>query len=95
MINPGTAAERRIGPIETTRLAKGDILQIARSGGGGCGAPWLREPEAVLADVRDGYVSIDGARDRYGVVIEAAPLSIDEAATRAARTAIAASQERP
>ncbi len=92
VINPGTATERRIGPIETTRLAKGDILQIARSGGGGCGAPWLREPEAVLADVRDGYVSIEAARNLYGVVIVAAPLSIDEAATRAARAVLAAGQ---
>jgi N-methylhydantoinase B len=39
------------------------------AGGGGWGDPLAREPEAVARDVRDGYVSIDGARRDYGVVI--------------------------
>jgi len=45
----------------------------------------------VLADVRDGYVSIAGARASYGVVFGGDPeldpegLRIDEAATRALR----------
>ncbi len=40
------------------------------SGGGGWGSPLEREPEAVLSDVLNGFVSVDGARDLYGVVIE-------------------------
>lgn len=39
-------------------------------GGGGYGEPGQRPAERVLADVVDGYVSIDAARDLYGVAIE-------------------------
>ncbi|MCB9151223.1 MAG: hydantoinase B/oxoprolinase family protein [Caldilineaceae bacterium] len=38
-------------------------------GGGGYGAPGQRDPQAVLADVVNGYVSIEGAARDYGVVI--------------------------
>jgi hypothetical protein len=46
----------------------------------------------VLADVLDDYVSIDAARRDYGVVITGtgADLSVDEAATRILRAALAA-----
>ncbi|MYG92618.1 MAG: hypothetical protein F4196_07025 [Acidimicrobiia bacterium] len=40
------------------------------SGGGGYGDPLDREPEAVLEDVLDRYVSIQSALSDYGVVIE-------------------------
>ncbi len=61
-------------------------------GGGGYGDPFEREPEAVLADVVDGYVSLEGAAQDYGVVIRytgpaeslvrlPAQYVIDEAAT--------------
>ena len=38
-------------------------------GGGGYGDPLDREPERVLTDVIDGYVSIEGARSDYGVIV--------------------------
>jgi N-methylhydantoinase B len=41
------------------------------SGGGGFGDPLERDPEDVLEDVIDGYVSIERAEKDYGVVIEA------------------------
>ncbi|MFA9418403.1 hydantoinase B/oxoprolinase family protein [Natrinema sp. HArc-T2] len=41
------------------------------SGGGGFGDPLERDPEAVLEDVKDEYVSIERAEKDYGVVIEA------------------------
>ena len=40
------------------------------SGGGGYGDPLQRDPEAVLEDVMDRYVSLESARHDYGVVIE-------------------------
>jgi hypothetical protein len=49
-----------------------------RSGGRTCG-------RGVCDDVRNGYVSIEAARDIYGVVIDAAALAIDQAATLARR----------
>lgn len=39
-------------------------------GGGGYGSPFERDPLLVLADVVDGYVSIEAAKADYGVVIE-------------------------
>ena len=50
-------------------LAPSDRVRLALPGGGGYGDPHLRDPERVLADVVEGYVSIEGARDRYGVCI--------------------------
>lgn len=41
------------------------------SGGGGWGDPLQREPSRVRDDVLDGYVSADGAREEYGVVLGA------------------------
>jgi N-methylhydantoinase B len=80
-INPGGAGEERIGPIDTRHLIPGSVLRIERSGGGGYGTPAERAPEAVLADVRNGYVSVEMARETYGVVIDAQALAIDRAAT--------------
>ena len=38
-------------------------------GGGGYGDPFARDPENVLSDVVNGYVSIEAAREEYGVVV--------------------------
>jgi N-methylhydantoinase B len=38
-------------------------------GGGGYGDPFERDPEQVLADVVNGYVSIEAAERDYGVVV--------------------------
>jgi N-methylhydantoinase B len=54
------------------------------AGGGGWGDPLERPPERVLRDIREGYVSLDAARARYGVVMSAEEL-VDEAATAALR----------
>jgi N-methylhydantoinase B len=45
-----------------------------------------RDPEAVRQDVIDRYVTIDHARDAYGVVIDA-NLEVDAAATAQLRSA--------
>ncbi|KHL02473.1 hydantoinase B/oxoprolinase family protein [Sinomonas humi] len=70
---------------------KGSTLRWITNGGGGWGDPFEREIEAVIRDVRDGYVTILGALRDYGVVVVGDPdedpegLTIDEAATAAAR----------
>ena len=38
------------------RLKSGDVLRMERPGGGGVGDAFERNPEAVLEDVRQGYV---------------------------------------
>ena len=85
LLNPGTPDERRIAPLsDGTRLKRGDTLRIETGGGGGHGHPFDRPPEAVLEDVRGGFVSIDAARRLYGVVIR--DEAVDAAATAARRS---------
>ena len=50
------------------KVEANDLLYFNTWGGGGCGDPFLRDPERVLFDVKAGLVSQKGAR-RYGVVI--------------------------
>lgn len=45
-------------------------VTVATPGGGGWGDPRSRDPEAVLADVVEGYVSLGQAREAYGVAID-------------------------
>ncbi|HSQ14323.1 MAG TPA: hydantoinase B/oxoprolinase family protein [Candidatus Deferrimicrobium sp.] len=76
---------------ETVReavLAPGDTVQVNMNAGGGYGDPLERDPEAVLGDVLDGYVSLQGARDDYGVAIDPATASVDLAATGKLRHAL-------
>lgn len=74
---PETAREARVKP--------GDIVRVDMNAGGGYGDPLDRDPEFVLGDVMDGYVTLDGARADYGVVINANPLTIDSKATQGLR----------
>lgn len=50
-------------------LRPDDVVNVILPGGGGHGDPRERDPEAVLADVVDGYVSVEAARERYGVEV--------------------------
>lgn len=69
-------------------LAAGDAIHCWGTGGAGYGDPFDREPERVLDDVIDGKVSIDAARESYGVVIDAKSLSVDFRATEDLRAAL-------
>lgn len=67
------------------RLQPGDVLELHSPGGGGVGDPWQRPPQDVLADVVNGLVSVEAARDEYGVVLDVAGTEVDAAATAALR----------
>jgi N-methylhydantoinase B len=54
------------------------------SGGAGWGDPFDREPDRVQWDVIEGLISVESARELYGVVLRE-DQSIDEAATAAVR----------
>lgn len=60
-------------------------MQVNMNAGGGYGDPLDRDPAAVLGDVLDGYVSIEGAREDYSVVIIPDKLIIDLRATETLR----------
>jgi N-methylhydantoinase B len=89
-LNPGTPAERPIHSKASDTFEHGDVVSFQQPGAGGYGPPWERDPAAVVRDVAEDYVSIEGARRDYGVVIDPATLTVDEAATAAARAALRA-----
>jgi N-methylhydantoinase B/oxoprolinase/acetone carboxylase alpha subunit len=60
-------------------------IYIAMPGGGGYGSPWERDIERVCEDVLEGYVSIEGAKRDYGVVIDPKTKEVDGAATEQLR----------
>jgi N-methylhydantoinase B/oxoprolinase/acetone carboxylase alpha subunit len=72
------------------RFAPGEAFRIETTGGGGWGDPYARPAEKVLEDVLDDYVSIEAAREFYGVVIDPATQQVDTAETAALRQAQAA-----
>ncbi len=64
----------------------GDSIAFHSAGGGGYGDPFTRDVESVKRDVLYEYVSIEGAKRDYGVVIDPESLEIDHDATAALRS---------
>ena len=64
-------------------IEAGHALEAHTTGGGGFGNPLDRDPERVRDDVRDGWVSVEKARETYGVVLDLEPelFAVDYAAT--------------
>ncbi len=85
LINPGAKDEKKIMKITGYRLKKGDLVSVRSGGGGGYGDPFERDPEMVRLDVVRELVSMEAAREQYGVVLDKRTLAVDEAATRRLR----------
>jgi N-methylhydantoinase B len=91
VVNPGKPEERYVGMYATgIRLKKGDHIYYNTSGGGGFGNALERDPELVLRDVMDEWITLDCAKEWYGVVIkevdaEALDFQIDVEATKKLR----------
>ena len=87
---PGAAGERELGMFVTGyEVGEGGVLEYRQAGGGGWGDPFERDPLAVLEDVRQGYVTSEGARRDYGVAVETSTgeLRLDAEGTAALRSA--------
>jgi len=86
IVNPGPDAQLVHGK-ESREFDYGDVISFQQSGAGGYGDPFTRDPARVLSDVLDDYVSVEAARERYGVVITGrdGDLVVDESATAALR----------
>jgi N-methylhydantoinase B len=63
----------------------GDRIYHRISGSGGFGDPSERDPRLVLADVREGKISIERAFEQYRVVIDRDKMIVDESATERLR----------
>ena len=103
-IHPGIAGGRHgspdhcmVGDVEVNPSVANQLLETGErlvyrfGGGGGWGNALERDPAAVLDDVWDEYVSVQGAFDDYGVVItgslEEMTLAVDFDATKVEREA--------
>jgi N-methylhydantoinase B len=87
LLNPGAEGAQDLHSKAIYPLAGGDLISLRVSGSGGYGDPRERAPELVARDVALGYVSIEQAREGYGVVIDPASGAVDAAATAGLRKA--------
>ena len=71
------------------RLRAGTVVRVRTTGGGGWGDPLDRPVAEVLQDIRWRKVSVEGAREDYGVVVRPDGTA-DEDATRSLRAAVRA-----
>lgn len=84
ILRPGTQREQVTGMVNES-MAPGDVLVNCSGGGGGWGNALKRDPEKVMDDVRNDLVSLEHAREDYGVAIDPATMTLDAAATAALR----------
>lgn len=87
---PGTKAQFLVNDTPgnsygLTQMKPGDVITIDAPGGGGYGKPFERDPEMVESDVMEGYVSIESAKNDYGVVINEKTLEVNVEDTKKIR----------
>jgi N-methylhydantoinase B len=66
-------------------IPPGTLFHEIAGGGGGYGDPLQRPVEKVLKDVQNGFVSIEKAKEDYGVVVDPLTYQVDEEETRRLR----------
>jgi N-methylhydantoinase B len=76
ILDPG-GDEIELGSKETIQLEAGVGLSYRTCGGGGYGPAGNRKPQEVLKDVRNGKVSLERAREVYGVAIDKRTWTVD------------------
>jgi N-methylhydantoinase B len=92
----GASAEERLGSIfSDVPIGEGDVFSRPTAGGGGFGDPLERDPNLVIEDVKDDYVSVERAAKDYGVAVrtidaELCEYEVDKPATEALRAKIRA-----
>lgn len=64
----------------------GDRVYHKVHGSGGYGDPYERDPASVVLDVVEGKISVERAREVYGVVLHTEHLTLDSEGTQALRT---------
>ncbi|MFI5011642.1 MAG: hydantoinase B/oxoprolinase family protein [Hyphomicrobiales bacterium] len=80
VLNPDTPEAESIGKIvDALRLEPGMVVQILTPSGGAFGDPFERNPDLVLRDVKDEFLSVEEAERQYGVSIDRG--KVDMAAT--------------
>jgi len=68
------------------RVKAGDKLRVEAPMGGGYGDPFDRDPASVVKDMLDGLLTLEDARESYGVALMSAGDEIDVEATAGLRS---------
>jgi N-methylhydantoinase B len=89
-INKSGEQERVLPPQAHVHLhvQPGDRVYHKVHGSGGYGDPYERDPESVVTDVAEGKISIERAREVYGVVIYPEQRTLDHERTLALRSRV-------
>ncbi|PPR61475.1 MAG: Acetophenone carboxylase delta subunit [Alphaproteobacteria bacterium MarineAlpha4_Bin2] len=88
LLNPGSNHEVNLGNTDILTIGPGDVLHVAAGGSGGWGDPLERDPEAVVRDIKSGFVTPDKAEAVYGVILRNGSYDVDGTKSlRAARMA--------
>lgn len=66
----------------TTSLPPNTRIVLETAGGGGYGSPLERDPARVAEDVAEGFISVERAKEAYGVAVDKKSGLVDEIATR-------------
>jgi N-methylhydantoinase B len=83
IINEGRADEWHPRPKETNLPADaGTTVTMFVSGGGGWGDPFERDADLVIRDIRDGFVTREGAESDYGLIVDPVTWAIDDSPRR-------------
>jgi len=69
--------------LDGLEVAEGDLLHFITWGGGGWGDPLERDPALLSLELRQGLITVEGAR-RFGVVLDQDGV-VDDAATQSLR----------
>jgi len=78
---PGETEAKRYHKATALVLKEGATVEMLSAGGGGRGPAYEREIARVVEDVFQGYVTVEGARRDYGVVIDSKTNVVDKDAT--------------
>ncbi|MCT4477299.1 hydantoinase B/oxoprolinase family protein [Peribacillus frigoritolerans] len=84
-LNPNTNGEQNLhAKLTNYKIRKGDLLEIRTPCAGGYGNPNERDPQMVLDDILDDFISKETVKEVYKVVIRN-DFTIDEEATKQLR----------
>ena len=84
VLDPDGEAQEQPSKV-TLNLPPDAVISYRTPGGGGYGPACERDPERVLADVVDGKVTPERARQVYGVLVDVEKRQVDDEATAALR----------
>ncbi|MCX8023539.1 MAG: hydantoinase B/oxoprolinase family protein [Syntrophorhabdaceae bacterium] len=84
---------RRFRTFDLTYIEPGDILITYSGGGGGVGDPLEREVDKVRMDAMNEYISLETARNVYGVVLDPVTFEVDMEATDTLRASLKKEKE--